>query len=373
MPSLITKRGKKRWRATIMVEGQRQDQLFPDNSKESFRKAVIWEKEEKQKLENQIDMVCLTVLTWANRYLDDVNMRFSDKTIKEKESAFRNLFKFKIELAELEVERITPSVALEYLTMQATNRSGNAANKERKNLAAAWDWGSKYLDYFPDKSMNPFRVVDKFPENRSPRYVPPEEDFWKVFENTEGQNRVMLLTFLHLAARRSEIFNLTWEDVDFGNRQIRLWTSKRKGGTKEFDWLPMTTELKQTLIQWWQQRPLKESPYVFVCLDDRPCCDIYYGRPYKNRQQFMRRLCKRVGVKRFGFHAIRHLTASILYHKGYDLSVIQSILRHKSPTTTNRYLRSLGLEKTREALEKGLQGPAKIIDFPKKKASGEQS
>ena len=80
----------------------------------------------------------------------------------------------------------------------------------------------------------------------------------------------------------------------------------------------------------------------------------------------MGRLCGKAQVKPFGFHAIRHLTATTLYHKGYDVSVIQAILRHKNPTTTNRYLKSLGLEHTREALEKGLRGPAKIIQYPKK-------
>ena len=34
-----------------------------------------------------------------------------------------------------------------------------------------------------------------------------------------------------------------------------------------------------------------------------------------------------------------------------SLSVIQTILRHKSPSTTERYLKSFGLENAREALE----------------------
>ena len=53
----------------------------------------------------------------------------------------------------------------------------------------------------------------------------------------------------------------------------------------------------------------------------------------------------------FRFHAIRHLTASILYRLGQPVSVIQAILRHKSPNTTALYLKSLGLEETRGALE----------------------
>ena len=36
---------------------------------------------------------------------------------------------------------------------------------------------------------------------------------------------------------------------------------------------------------------------------------------------------------------------------GYGIGVIQSILRHHSPNTTERYLRSVRMEKVREALE----------------------
>jgi len=79
----------------------------------------------------------------------------------------------------------------------------------------------------------------------------------------------------------------------------------------------------------------------------------------------MERLCNRAYVKPFGFHAIRHLTASILYKKGYPLAVIQAILRHANPNTTARDIRSLGLEETRGTLEEGLKGPAEVIEFKK--------
>ncbi len=45
------------------------------------------------------------------------------------------------------------------------------------------------------------------------------------------------------------------------------------------------------------------------------------------------------------------MTASSLYQQGNSVGVIQSILRHKSPSTTERYLKTLGLEHTRKALE----------------------
>ena len=79
----------------------------------------------------------------------------------------------------------------------------------------------------------------------------------------------------------------------------------------------------------------------------------------------MKKLCEKASVQPFGFHAIRHLSASILYKKGNSVSVIQSILRHKNPNTTTRYLRTIGLEDTRSDLEEGFKMPAKVIEFPK--------
>lgn len=77
----------------------------------------------------------------------------------------------------------------------------------------------------------------------------------------------------------------------------------------------------------------------------------------------MRRLCKKAGVKPFGYHAIRHLTASILYKKEHSVGFIQAVLRHKSPNTTTLYLQSLGIEHVRGGMDESLKGPAKIIEF----------
>jgi len=161
----------------------------------------------------------------------------------------------------------------------------------------------------------------------------------------------MLLTFLHTAGRRSEIFRLMVSDLDFENNRIRLSTKKRVGGNLEYDWLPMTAELKRELSWWLQTRPLKNKPHVFMCLEERPFQFENYGEPFRYRGKFMKSLCDKAGVKPSGFHAIRHLTASQLYSMGYSVATIQTLLRHKSSGTTERYLRTLGLEHVRDAVE----------------------
>ena len=259
---------------------------------------------------------------------------------------------------EAGVQALTLGKVLMVLQVQFKTRSGYAANKDRKNLVAAWNWGMKYMGL---PGPNPC-LVDKFPEIRQPRYIPPEEDFWKAYEFSTGQDQIMMMTFLHLGARRGEIFRLTWEDIDFGQQRIRLSTRKREGGTMEYDWLPMTSELREKLLWWWEHRTFRQHTNVFLCEDNTAFCSDSYGQPFKYRQHFVGKLCARAGLKPFGFHAIRHLTATILFKLGHPVSVIQAILRHKSPSTTERYLKSLGIEETRAALESlTMRGPAKII------------
>lgn len=350
MPSKIQKNGHPKWKGRVQKNGIIRQKLFDTKAE-----ALAWEAEERKKDWNkEIDTAC-SLRQWAEKYLDHAE-KYSRKTYNEKRQALRELFAAKQGIGKRQVAivdpdapvaSLTPGKVLAALRIQYEQRSGNAANKDRKNLVAAWNWGMKYLGM---PGPNPC-LVEKFPEERSPRYIPPEADFWKVFQQTQGQDRVLLLAYLHLGARRSELFRLCWEDVDFGNRRIRLGTRKREGGSLEYDWLPMTGELFEALRWWQEHRTFPRHTHVFVCEQEGGFCAEQYGKPFKERMHFMRTLCERARVRPFGFHAIRHLTASILYRLGQPVSVIQAILRHKSPNTTALYLKSLGLEETRGALE----------------------
>jgi integrase len=294
---------------------------------------------------------------------------FAEKTYREKRSMFKKFYKY-ID-PNLPVTELKSSMVMDYLLRQKEQRSGYAANKDRKNLIAAWNWGMMYMNpVLPP--INPCKVR-KLPEVRSPRYIPSAEDFWKVYNVAEGQDRVMLLTFLHTAGRRGEIFRLKKSDLDFEQNRVRLWTRKRAGGNMESNWLPMTMELKEALLWWLQSRPIKDSPYVFLCLDKYNFCSEQYGQRFKYRQNLMPRLCEKAGVKKFGFHSIRHLSSTILFAKGHSLGVIQAILRHENPLTTTKYLKSLGIENVREALQDLSIPKSKIVKFEPKIIDGSET
>ena len=218
--------------------------------------------------------------------------------------------------------------AEEVMRVVAREVTAYAANKARKNLAAAWEWGRKLYALPRD---NPFRDAAKLPADAKLKYESPEEDFWRVYEALENEGDRTLLPFLlHMGARIQETFRLVWSDVDFERQQVRLGTRKTATGGMEYAWVPMTADLAAALA-----RHREGSPGLIVFVSKRD------GRPLVHRNKFMRRACVAAGVRPFGFHAIRHLTATILARSGLDLPSVQAVLRHHNPVTTARYIVSV--------------------------------
>ena len=75
-------------------------------------------------------------------------------------------------------------------------------------------------------------------------------------------------------------------------------------------------------------------------------CDFVFPNPsthipYRHREKWLPRLCRIAGIRTFGLHSIRHLSASILMENDVPLIDIKTILRHKNLSTTERYIHRL--------------------------------
>jgi integrase len=310
-----------RYRAERVISGVRKTATFDTKKEarawEAEQNSVAWEKQSKR---------IVTVLYAANEYLDEVASRMVPRTVTEKKQAFGHLLKF---IGSHEnIESITPQLAARSMNEQYQKRGGNAANGDRKNLVAWWNWCAKRLGV---ERENPFSKLDKFPEDKHARVVPKEEYMQRLLDGESGETRTLLLAALHTAARRGELLSLRWDDLDMERRSVRLWTRKRKGGGMDFNLIPMTEELHDALAE---HKRSARSVFVFCQADGQQITD-------NTIRKFMARLCKKHDVPKFGFHGIRHLSASMLDAAGVGLSVIQMILRHKSATTTDGYLHSL--------------------------------
>lgn len=341
-----------KWRAVVKHGGARYQAKF-----ETRREALRWERDTRARLGNLPSPV-MGLQEFCALYLDAARLRHTEKTYREKVAVVRGFCAWLGD--DPPVTAVTARHVSEYLAEQAAVRSANAANKDRKNLLAMWNWGCRVLDL----PANPVAKVARLPHARRPQYTPPEDDVLRVLAVTSGADRVFLETFICTGARRSELFHLTWDDVNFERREIRLWSRKSRDGSPKERFLPMNDRLWAALRWLWDRRPYPNDPHVFV--DDHRGPNT--GKPYTSRQHFMERLCVRAGVRRFGFHALRRYVASMLSDR-YKVSTvsIQRVLGHEHLSTTDRYIQNIASD-LREVMEK-LGTPGGTPE--KKKGSGD--
>ena len=276
------------------------------------------------------------LMAWGDSYLTHVQRTMSRQTYVEKKLVTKDFFAYCGKKGIHDLAEITSARAYEFLSRIKDERGANVANKYRKNLLAAWNWGSDFFEGFPQVAP-PFLKVKPFPVKHGERYVPPESDVIKVFQQAEGQDLVMLLTLYFTGGRRSEIFRLTWSDVDLQKEKIRLTDNKSGNGMERVRWLRMHPELVKALKWWRDARPCKVDN-VFMQLQN----DTFLGQPFTQRIHFMERLCRKAHVKPFGFHAIRHKSAAITFVSS-GLNAAQVLMGHYRATTTDRYTKSAGL------------------------------
>lgn len=223
--------------------------------------------------------------------------------------------------------------------------SAYTANQDLRCLRAAFNFGMNNNII----TVNPTQGIRFFPVDRRRKYIPPKEDVVKAISVGNAEEQQYLWTIVLTAGRVSEINKLTWDDVDLNRRVVTLWTRKRKGGNREPRNVPMVSKLFEIMRDRHASRH-PEMPWVFWhTYWDRKGRQWVSG-PFKDRKSLMAKVCEKSSVKYFRYHALRHLTASILDDLGAQMGSIQKILGHKNRSTTEIYLHSIG-DAERRAME----------------------
>jgi integrase len=312
------------------------------------------EAEKREELKNPVPVVetptDMAFLELVNQRLDYVQAYKSEKYYADYQGICKRLVK---EWQRLSCAEITKAMVQKYLLSRA-RISAFTANKELRYIRALFSFGIKY-DLLQE---NPTKGLEFLPVERKLRYVPSKEDVAKVLLAAEPDTQDYLVAIKESMGRMSEINRLTWEDVNLEGKYVVLYTRKKKGGHLTPRKVPMTSTLYTTLLRRYRNRD-KDKPWVFW--------QRYWSRkegrfvdgPYQDRKKIMGTLCRKVGVRYFRFHALRHFGASMLDRENVSISSIQRILGHENRTTTEIYLHSIG-EAEREAMavyERACQDP----------------
>lgn len=338
--------GEISYRAQVRVKGRTsQSATFP-----SKKKAEDWAKSvESAILENryfpQQRATKTTFVELVNRYRDNVLSGMKLSAVRKREQHLEwwvEQFAGQT-LAELTPDRIaeardelaagTFTRAKEHkddngnvIQPKAYKRSGATVNRYLATLShlftvAVKEW--RLLD------RNPCRDISKRKEARGRvRFLSDEEReaLLKACEASAWQPlRVLVLLAISTGARRGELINLKWSDVDLKN--ARATVHETKNGDPRV--LPLVGKALEALRELRLQNGAR-SEWVF------PNASGFPG-PYLHFEAHWYEALKTAGVKDLRFHDLRHTTASYLAQQGASLLEIADTLGHRTIAMVKRY------------------------------------
>lgn len=240
---------------------------------------------------------------------------------------YRNLFNSTIipffsnrKLTDISVEMIE-----KYKFERSKSISPSTVNKELIALRHIFNkailWG--YLDRNPSLEVDKLRV-----KQRKFRFLSLDE-IYKIFEVCPDNYMPIFLTAIHTGIRKSELFRLEWNDIDF-ERQYIVVSNKEEAHTKNYRIreIPMTNKLTTTLKELFEKSKGKDS-YIFLKPDG--------SRHMGEIRSALRKIIKLAKIKPFTLHDLRHTFASHLVMDGIDLPTVQKLMGHSSINTTMIY------------------------------------
>jgi integrase len=190
-------------------------------------------------------------------------------------------------------------------------------------------------------SNNPVRAIKKpRPERGRVRFLSQDERkrlLDACQQSTSPYLYPVVLFALHTGARRGEILNLRWKDIDLKSRTARF--EDTKNGERRS--VPLSQELASTLAEMNKVRRI-DTDLVFPRADGKA--------PIQVKKYFPKAVAT-AELEDFRFHDLRHTAASYLAMSGATLVDIAQILGHKTMAMVKRYSH-LTEQHTRTAVER---------------------
>jgi integrase len=243
---------KKGWRYDFTLKGMRHTAAwFKTKSKAKKQKH-----EKRAELRNPVQLVQsgviqtdITFLTLVNKRLDHVKAYNSERHYTDHIYMARRWVK---EWDGLTCSEIDTESIRTFLLKRFRKTSGYTANKDLRLLRALFNFAMhssrNWLSY------NPTKGIDFFPVEKKIKYVPPKEDVLRVILMADSDTRDYLWTIALTLGRMSEINRLIWEDVNFEERSVILYTRKKRGGHLTPRKIPMCDRLYSILKQRYDKR-----------------------------------------------------------------------------------------------------------------------
>jgi len=187
------------------------------------------------------------------------------------------------------------------------------------NLAIRWE--------VPGITINPTKQVALLQVNNNRQRFLTTEEARALIEAVQASNNEVLEPIVSMllltGARKREVLDARWEDLDW---QRRLWRiPKTKAGKARY--VPLSTATLGLLER--RKQPSGRSGYIFPNpTTDKPFQSIYYAWDTARKE---------AGLDDLRIHDLRHSFASFLINGGRSLYEVQQLLGHSNSNMTQRY------------------------------------
>ncbi len=186
------------------------------------------------------------------------------------------------------------------------------------NCAIKWE--------FYELSKNPTKGVDLLEENNQRGRYLTQQEVMRLFEvldqypNKQIANVIKLL--LYTGARKREILDARWENLDLANRVLKVPLAK--SGKPRF------IVLSDAAVEIFSQIPRRpDVPWIFF--NDKTL------KPISSFFATWDKIRNKIGIAELRVHDLRHSFASFLVISGHSLYEVQKLLGHYDPKVTMRY------------------------------------
>jgi integrase len=158
--------------------------------------------------------------------------------------------------------------------------------------------------------------------NERVRFLSPAE-VQRLLSVLEEPYRSMAMLAVATGLRLGNIKDLTWEQVDFGRRQMTFPGVVMKNG------MALTIPINDTALQALRPWVGKDVGRVFVKPDGKPVREV----PSK----MWKRVLEKAGIDNFKWHDLRHTWASLMRQSGEGLDKIQELGAWQDARMVRRY------------------------------------
>ena|GEM_PF-1164918 len=337
--------------------------------------AFLKKKQEMEGSARRVQIEDITVRDWLKKFIridtsprTGINILENGSCSEDSVLNYESYYRCHIDgdpILDLKMAELEKQDVIDLSTRMSLKKIGEKRNKEGKIITQGWEMGGSrtfvgIIKFFRmafnnyesnnESWLNPYRSL------KEPKYESVERDAFTEDEIFKFFMPGVLLTTMELAVcaaifwaglRRSEVFALKPEDLDWHNQEInvkRAWQcfenkDKRKLGTTKgkrnrktlFD--PI---LQDAIKKLW----LENGQHEFVFSYKKPYRGSMIPGPSWINHNFENWL-ERAGIERRGRdivpHSARHSLATFLHDKGVPLKHIQELLGHSSLKVTKRY------------------------------------